>query len=50
MVGMFKCDNFATNFQPLVEQNIHLKGCRVVLNLNLEVMSENAKHALCNKT
>lgn len=50
---MFKCDNFATNFQPLVEQNIHLKGCRAVLNLlnlSLEVMSENAKHVLCNKT
>lgn len=48
MVGMFKCDDFATNFQPLVEQN--LKRCRVVLNLSLEEMSENDKHVLCNKT
>lgn len=50
LVGMVKCDSFATNFQPLVEQNIHLQGCGVVLNLSLEVMWENAKHVLCKKT
>lgn len=47
---MFKCDSFAMNFQPLAEQNIHLQGYGVVLNLSLEVMSENAKHVLCKKT
>lgn len=40
VVGMFKCDSFATNFESLVEQNIHLQGYGVVLNLSLEVMSE----------
>lgn len=40
VVGMFKCDSFATNFEPLVEQSIHSQGYGVVLNLSLEVMSE----------
>lgn len=40
VVGMFKCDSFAINFESLVEQNIHLQGYGVVLNLSLEVMSE----------
>lgn len=38
LVGVVKCDSFATNFGPLVEQNIHLQGCGVVLNLRLESM------------